>query len=117
VVVAAMGVFGTAFGVSAPSPALILGPVTIPAPRELTLGAVLFIASLAWLVGRSRLQRAAALRAVAARGVARRGTPIWPAVRRRLLAGSLVVAALAAGALVAPAAADWSERSVLRDAV
>lgn len=117
VVVAAMGVFGTAFGVSAPSPALILGPVTIPAPRELTLGAVLFIASLAWLVGRSRLQRAAALRAVAARGVARRDTPIWPAVRRRLLAGSLVVAALAAGALVVPAAADWSERSVLRDAV
>ncbi|MGW9628065.1 transglutaminase domain-containing protein [Microbacterium sp. NPDC055521] len=117
VVVAAMGVFGIAFGLSAPSPTMTLGPVSLPAPRELAVGVALFMASLAWLVGRSRLQRAAALRAVAARGVARRGTPLWPTVRRRLLAGSLVVVALAAGALVAPAAAVWSDRSVLRDAV
>ena len=117
VVVAAMCVFGVAFGLSAPSRTLTVGPVSIAAPRELAIGVALFMASLAWLIGRTRLQRAAALRAVAALGIARRGTPVWAAVRRRLLAGSLVVAALVAGALVAPAAAGWSDRSVLRDAV
>lgn len=116
-VVSAMSLFGIAFGSSAPSTAARLGPLTLPAPRELALGIALLSASLIWLIGRARLQRAAALRAVAAHAVARRGAPVWPAVRRRALAGVLIVTALAAGVLVAPAAGNLTDRSVLRDAV
>lgn len=116
-VVAVMCAFGIAFGVSTPSSALRLGALALPAPRELAVGIALFAASLAWLIGRSRMQRAAALRAVAVQSVSRRGEPVWPAVRRRMLAAGLVVAAVAAGVLITPAAANWTDRSVLRDGV
>ncbi|WP_091229645.1 transglutaminase domain-containing protein [Microbacterium sp. 3J1] len=116
-VLTAMSVFGIAFGLSGVSaPVTVLG-VTLPAPREWLIGVAVFASALVWIVGRARLQRAAALRAVAAANISRRATPVWLAVRRHILAGVLVVAALVAGFAVAPAAAGWSDRSVLRDEV
>lgn len=116
-IVAAMSVFGIAFGLSGTSaPVSVLG-ITLPAPREWLIGVAVFAAALVWLVGRTRLQRAQALRAVAAANISRRATPVWLTVRRHLLSGALLVVALVAGFAVAPAAAGWTDRSVLRDEI
>ncbi|WP_311259144.1 transglutaminase domain-containing protein [Microbacterium sp. WCS2018Hpa-9] len=116
-VVTAMSVFGIAFGVSGTTaPVSVLG-VALPAPREWLIGVALFVTALVWLVGRSRLQRAQALRTVAAANISRRATPVWLTIRRHLLSAGLAVVALIAGFAVAPAAAGWSDRSVLRDEV
>lgn len=116
-VVTAMSVFGIAFGVSGTTaPVSVLG-VVLPAPREWLIGVALFVTALVWLVGRSRLQRAQALRTVAAANISRRATPVWLTIRRHLLSAGLAVVALVAGFAVAPAAAGWSDRSVLRDEV
>lgn len=116
-VVTAMSVFGIAFGVSGTTaPVSVLG-VALPAPREWLIGVALFVTALVWLVGRSRLQRAQALRTVAAANISRRATPVWLTIRRHLLSAGLAVIALVAGFAVAPAAAGWSDRSVLRDEV
>ena len=116
-VVAAMSIFGIAFGVSGTTPSTTVLGMTLPAPREWLLGVAVFAAALVWLVGRARLQRAQALRTVAATNISRRATPVWLAVRRHLLAAALAVVALIAGFAIAPAAAGWSDRSVLRDEV
>lgn len=116
-VVTAMSVFGIAFGVSGTTaPVSVLG-VLLPAPREWLIGVALFVVSLVWLIGRTRLQRAQALRTVAAANISRRATPVWLTIRRHLLSAGLAVIALVAGFAVAPAAAGWSDRSVLRDEV
>ncbi|MDN3444207.1 transglutaminase domain-containing protein [Microbacterium sp. APC 3901] len=116
-VVAAMTLFGIAFGVSGTTaPISVLG-VALPAPREWLIGVALFVTALVWMVGRSRLQRAQALRTVAAANISRRATPVWLTIRRHLLSAGLAVVALIAGFAVAPAAAGWSDRSVLRDEV
>ena len=116
-VVVAMSVFGIAFGVSGTTaPVTVLG-VTLPAPREWLIGVALFVCSLVWLVGRTRLQRAEALRIVAAANISRQATPVWLSVRRHLLSAALAVVALVAGFAIAPAAAGWSDRSVLRDEI
>lgn len=116
-IVAAMSVFGIAFGLGSTSaPVEVLG-LTLPAPRELLIGIGVFVSALVWAVGRTRLQRAQALRTVAAANISRRATPVWLTVRRHLLASALAVIALVAGVAVAPAAAGWSDRSVLRDEI
>ena len=116
-VVTAMSVFGIAFGVSGTTaPVSVLG-VALPAPREWLIGVALFVTSLVWLVGRSRLQRAQALRTVAAANISRRATPVWLTIRRHLLSAGLAVVALVAGFAIAPAAAGWNDRSVLRDEI
>ncbi|WP_136052367.1 transglutaminase domain-containing protein [Microbacterium sp. K36] len=116
-VVVAMSVFGVAFGVSGTSSAVSVAGVELPAPREWLVGVAVFVVSLVWLVGRTRLQRAAALRTVAAANISRRATPVWLTARRHLLAGALAVVALGAGFAITPAAAGWSDRSVLRDEI
>lgn len=116
-VVAAMTVFGIAFGLGRTSSSVQVFGVVLPAPREWLIGVGVFAVSLVWVVGRTRIQRAQALRRVAATGVRRRGAPVWLAVRRHLLAGGLVVVALVAGLAVAPAADGWADRSVLRDEI
>ena len=116
-VVAAMSVFGIAFGVSGTSSSITVAGVVLPAPREWLIGVALFVASVAWLVGRARLQRAEALRAVAAANISRRATPAWLTVRRHLLSAALVAVALVAGFAITPVAAGWSDRSVLRDEI
>lgn len=116
-IVTAMSVFGIAFGVSGTSSSASVLGLILPAPREWLIGVAVFAASLVWLVGRTRLQRAQALRAVAAANISRRATPVWLTVRRHLLSGVLVVAALVAGLAVAPVVAGWGDRSVLRDEI
>lgn len=117
VVVSVMSVFGIAFGATGTSAPIVLLGVTIPAPREWAIGVGLFVIGLVFLVGSSRLRRAQALRAVAAHNITRRATPVWLSIRRHLLSGALVVVALVAGLAIAPAAAGWSDRSVLRDEI
>lgn len=116
-VVMVMSVFGIAFGISGTSSAVTVLGVSLPAPREWLIGVALFVSSVVWLVGRARLQRAEALRTVAAANVSRRATPAWLTVRRHLLSAALAVVALIAGFAIAPAAAGWSDRSVLRDEI
>ncbi|MGO2746707.1 transglutaminase domain-containing protein [Microbacterium sp.] len=117
VVVAGMSVFGIAFGLGATSAAVSVGWVVLPAPREWLIGVAVFVSALVFLIGRTRLQRASALRTVAAKSVSRRGAPVWPAIRRHVLAGGIVVIALIAGMVIAPTAAGWTDRSVLRDEI
>jgi hypothetical protein len=116
-VVSAMSVFGIAFGGSGTSAPVSLLGFTLPAPREWLIGVAVFVVALVFLVGASRLRRARALRAVAAHNITRRATPVWLSIRRHLLSGALLVVALVAGLAVAPAAAGWNDRSVLRDEV
>lgn len=116
-VVAAMSVFGIAFGLSTASSAVTVLGLVLPAPREWLIGVAVFVSALVWAVGRTRLQRAQALRTVAAAHISRRATPVWLTVRRHLLSAGLAVVALVAGFAIAPAAAGWSDRSVLRDEV
>lgn len=117
VVVSAMSVFGIAFGATGTSAPLHVLGFTLPAPREWSIGVAVFIAALAFLIGRVRLERARALRRVAAQSVTRRAAPVWLSIRRHLLSGALVVVALVAGLAIAPAAAGWQDRTVLRDGV
>jgi hypothetical protein len=117
VVACAMSVFGIAFGATGTSTPLTLLGITLTSPREWAIGVAVFVAALVFLIGRARLERAQALRAVAARTVTRRATPVWLSIRRHLLSGALVVVALVAGLAIAPAAAGWTDRSVLRDEV
>lgn len=116
-VVAAMSVFGVAFGLSATSSPVVVFGIEVPAPREWLIGVGVFAAALVWVIGRARIERAQALRIVAATGVSRRAAPVWLSIRRHLLAGALVVVALVAGVAAAPVAAGWTDRSVLRDEV
>jgi hypothetical protein len=116
-VVIGMTVFGIAFGPSSASATLPLGVLDLPAPREWLVGVGVFLAGVTWLIGRARIQRAQALRIVAAENVSRRAAPVWLRIRRHLLAGGLVVVALVAGLAVAPVAAGWADRSVLRDGI
>nr|WP_201468695.1 transglutaminase domain-containing protein [Microbacterium hydrocarbonoxydans] len=116
-VVAAMSLFGIAFGLSGTSSTVTLLGIALPAPREWLIGVAVFVSALVWVIGRTRLQRAQALRAVAAAHISRRATPVWLTVRRHLLSAGIAVIALVAGVAIAPAAAGWSDRSVLRDEV
>lgn len=116
-VVAAMSVFGIAFGVSGASSTVTVLGFALPAAREWLIGVAVFVSALVWLIGRTRLQRAQALRVVAAANISRSATPAWLTVRRHLLSAGIAVIALVAGVAIAPAAAGWSDRSVLRDEV
>lgn len=113
----AMSGFGLVFGSSALSGSLVLGPVTVPAPRELVVAVGGAVAALAWLLLRSRSIRAVALRRASADTVQRSTLTGWSALRRRSLAVALVVVALVAGAAVTPAAAGLAQREALRDRV
>ncbi|MGX5697951.1 transglutaminase domain-containing protein [Agromyces soli] len=117
VVAFAMSAFGIVFGSSELSEPIVLGPVLVPAPRELLVGVGGLIAAITWLLLRSRSARRIALARATAGTVQRSGLSGWVAVRRRLLAAGLVALALIAGAAVAPAAAQLADRSALRDAV
>jgi hypothetical protein len=117
--VAVMAAFGIVFGSSDTSDSAHLGPLVVPAAREVALGVALVVLSLIWLTGRSRLQRARALSiARASTGTVRqRSESLAIALRRNTLAVVLVVVALAAGVAITPAAATLDSRQALRDAV
>ncbi|GAA1780479.1 transglutaminase-like domain-containing protein [Agromyces lapidis] len=113
----AMSGFGLAFGSSSLSEPLVVGPLVVPAPRELAVGIGGLAAALLWLLLRSRSIRAVALRRATAGTVQRAGLSGWPAVRRRGLAAVLIAVALVVGAVVTPAAAQLADRSALRDRI
>ncbi|MFD6056099.1 transglutaminase domain-containing protein [Agromyces sp. NPDC060279] len=112
-----MTAFGIVFGSSALSAPLVLGPVQVPAPRELLVGVGGLLAAVGWLLLRSRSARRIALQRATAGTVQRAGLSGWVAVRRRAVAAGLVAVALIAGAAVAPAAAELADRSALRDRI
>ncbi|WP_022889623.1 transglutaminase domain-containing protein [Agromyces italicus] len=113
----AMSGFGLAFGSSSLSASLVVGPLVVPAPRELAVGIGGLAAALVWLLLRSRSARALALRRATAGTVQRAGLSGWPALRRRGLAAVLVAIALVVGAVVTPAAAQFADRGALRDRI
>lgn len=118
-VVIGMAVFGIAFGSSDTGAALSLGEFALPAPREVLLGILLVVVSLAWLVGRTRFARIESLRIAQAStaGVRQGPQSFWRAARRRILAAVLLVAALVGGLAIAPVAAAISPRQALRDRI
>lgn len=117
--VALMSAFGIAFGSSTTSNPLVIGSIVIPAGREVLLGVALVLLSLIWLIGRSRLERARALRnARATTGTVRqRSESLVLAVRRNALGVAIVAIALVAGFLITPVAATLESRQALRDGV
>jgi len=118
-VVIAMSVFGIAFGASTTGSPLAVGPFLLPAPREVLLGVALVVASLVWLVGRSRFARleSLALAQASTAGVRQAPQSFWRTARRRILAAVLLVAALVGGLAIAPLAAGISPRQALRDGI
>ena len=118
-VVLLMSVFGLVFGSSDTGSALVLGPLTIPAPREVLLSILLVTVSLVWLVGRARMARMRALRLAQAStaGIRQGSHSRWVAARRQALGVVLVVAAVVGGLVLAPTAAGWSSREALREVV
>lgn len=111
--------FGIVFGSSSTSSAVVLGPVVLPAPREVLLVVAVVLASVLWLVGRARLRRSAALRAAQARSssVRQGAETLVLRVRRRVAGALLVVVALVAGLALAPLAQTLVPRQALRDDV
>jgi hypothetical protein len=118
-VVLLMSVFGLVFGSSDTGSALVLGPLTIPAPREVLLSILLVMLSLVWLVGRARMARLTALRIAQAStaGVRQGSQSRWVAARRQALGVVLVGLAVIGGLALAPAAAGWAPREALREVV
>lgn len=118
-VIVAMSSFGLIFGSSETGDPLVLGPIIIPAPREVLLGTAVLLASLLWLIGRARMARARALRIAQARteGVQQGKQSIWLSARRQALAVVLVGLAIAGGLAIAPVVADVVPRQALRDEV
>lgn len=119
-VVLLMCAFGPVFGSSTTDADLLFAGMTIPAPRQVLLGILFIIVSLAWLILRARSERKQALRrAVALTSDVRKSTQstAWMRLRRRAFAAILIAVSITAGLLVAPAAAGWAPRETLRDRV
>lgn len=119
-VVLLMASFGIVFGSSATSASLTAFGFTIPAAQPVLLAILLVLASLAWLVARSRMARRAALRLAQANSADVRQTTrssFWVGLRRQAAAAILVIAAVATGIVAAPAAATWVPRDTLREHV
>jgi len=111
----AMSAFGLLFGRAVVGGPLVLGPVTLPAARELACGALALVLSLVWLGWRAAASRREALRRAAdVSGVRLAHRRTGSDARRSALAAVMVVAAVGIGALVAPAVAEGRTREVLR---
>lgn len=101
--------FGTAFGASAVSDPLRLGPLVVVAPRELGLWLAAGVLGAVWVAWTAGAERRAALR--------RGGADLSRGRLVRVVAGAATVAvALVAGVAVAPAL-DRGQRDVPRDRV
>ena len=114
-----MSAFGIVFGSSNTSDSFAIGPIAVPAAREVALGAGVILISFLWLIGRNRLIRASALRAArASTGTVRqRGESIALALRRNSLAVIIVAIAITVGIIVTPLASTIETRHALRDDV
>ena len=114
-----MSAFGVVFGSSNTSDSVTFGSLSVPAAREVLLGIALIVVSLVWLIGRARITRARALNAARAQTgtVRQRRENVSIAVRRNVLAGVIVLVALAAGVLVTPTTAALETRQALRNGI
>ncbi|WP_417563776.1 transglutaminase domain-containing protein [Microbacterium sp.] len=113
----AMTAFGLLFGRTVTSEAVAVGPVVVPAPRELACGAAALVLSVVWLGWRNAAQRRRALqRAADVSGVRLARGRSGSDRRRAALAAGMVVVAVAAAAVVTPAVAAGRTRDVLRSA-
>ncbi|MFT4229986.1 MAG: transglutaminase-like domain-containing protein [Microbacterium sp.] len=113
----AMVFFGLAFGHPTTSDPLVLGALTVPAPRELLTGALGLVLSLSWLAWLALDERRRALRRAAdTTGVRVSRRRSASDTRRGLLAAGMVAIAVVIGAVAAPAIAAGQPRDVLRSA-
>lgn len=114
-----MIVFGAAFGSAAAGSEVQVGPVTVPAAWHVVIGTLAVIVAAAWLIGRVRIDRAVALRVARSNAsiVRQSGESLALTIRRQLLAGALVLVALAAGVAAAPVATSFGPRDALRESV
>jgi len=109
--------FGLLFGHTVASSPWYLGPVAVPAPRELAVGTVMLLLSIAWLVWRTRAARRRALAQASARtGVRLRRRSPWGAIGRGSVTVGLVAVAVIAAGAAAPALVDGRDRLVPRAA-
>lgn len=115
----AMVAFGAAFGTDATGPAVSAGALVIPSVWHVLIGVLAVVTCASWLVGRARIARSYALHSArsGASTVRQPGESRAPMLRRHLVAGALVLLALAAGVAAAPAASSLGPRSALRDGV
>jgi hypothetical protein len=114
----AMTFFGLVFGRPTTSQPLVLGPVLIPAPMEMLIGALALVLSIGWLAWLALDERRRALRRAADTSgvrVSRRRSA--SDVRRVVLAGGMLVIAVLVAGLAAPALAAGQSRDVLRSSV
>lgn len=102
--------YGTVFGPGALSEPLVLGPVTLTGPRELAVWVSAGILITGWILWTSGAARRAALRLGRGARARRRS------LTRGTIGAGIVVLALAAGAVLAPAAAT-TPRTVPRDRI
>lgn len=113
----AMVLFGLVFGSASTSEPIAVGNATIAAPRELAIGIAAMLLSLTWLAWRAQAERLAALRrAASASGVRITRRRSASDLRRAVLAGGMIVVAVAGAAVAAPAVAEGRTRDVLRSA-
>lgn len=114
----AMVVFGIAFGRPSTSAPLLIGEWAIPAPVETLVGVLSVLFSLAWLAGHARqLRREALRRAASGTGLRVSRRRAGSDGRRAVLAGVMVVSAVALGAIAGPVLAQTQAREVLRSGV
>jgi len=115
----AMAAFGPAFGEPDAGANAQLGALTVPAARHVALAVAVVGLILTWLVARSRLERASALRAARSRAstVRQAGVSIAVALRRQVSAAALAVVAIAAGVAVSGASDHFGPRTALRETV
>ena len=118
-IVLGMFVFGVAFGASELGRPIQVLWIEVPGGALVLLGLAALVVSLVWLVGRSRLERAAALRRGrgATVGVRQSREGTWPVIRRNALGVIILALALIVGLVAAPLATDAAQRSTLRDTV
>ncbi|GAA3774713.1 transglutaminase-like domain-containing protein [Microbacterium kribbense] len=111
-----MPTFGLLFGRTVTSAPVAIGPVTVPAPRELACGVLALVLSVFWLSWRAASARRAALRRAAGTSGVRLGHRSGADLRRAGLAAGMVVISVAVGALIVPSVAEGRTRDVLRSA-
>lgn len=114
-----MVVFGLAFGPVQGSGEFSLGGLSVPSARHVGLALGTVLVCVAWLIGRERIDRRAALEQARSRTktVHQAATSGRASVRRGVLAAVMLTAALAVAAAALPATDRLPTRTGLRDEV
>lgn len=111
-------IFGVLFGAATLSDPIDGGPLELPGPIEMGIGAAAVLLALAYVVWRTLDDRRRALRAAEAatgiRTTSRRGSAV---AGRFAISGAMVIIAVVVGALVAPLAVAGQPRDVLRERI